>query len=229
MGNLMAPSSGHSPLGTRLRKALAWVLLPGLALGVMLGCGAATSTGAPTVTTFTPGYGNTVQGTEVTIYGTGFSQSLQQVYFGGVAVASAPAADQGVNGVSDTQIVVYVPTAAVTGDITVTTSGGSASSPSEFVVVPALTAAASPASGSTSGQTAVTLTGQGLLGVSQISVTLAGSGVVDVSPEPGATANTLTFKLPTGAQVSSTNQMELLNDYQNQGVPPVAFQYDVTD
>ena len=216
-------STRHSILGPRLRRALAWVILPGLALGVSLGCGPGTSTAAPSISSINPTFGNAASSTTVLVTGSGFSTGLSNVLVGGVA--STPT-----NGAafSDSTLTLNVPAGAITGPVTVVTTGGSASSPEEFVVVPVLTAAATPASGSASGQTLVTLTGQGLLGVSYVSVTLAAGGSINVAPEAATTtANTLNFNLPTGAQVSSTNQMELLNNYGGIATP-VLFQYDVT-
>ena len=237
------PQSGPSPLGIRLRLAAACILLPAMALGVTLGCGPATKASAPTVTTFTPGYGNTLQGTEVTIYGTGFSQGLQQVYFGGAPVTAAPTGSD----IVDTQFTVYVPLAAVTGDITVTTSGGSANSPSEFFVVPALSlnTGSSIVSASTTvtynGNTypaggvgsTVTIQGQGLSGIGPITIKGTGAGgLLTVTPTT-QNANEIIFTIPTGATVDANNgedpnTITINNDYGLTGVAPIAIQFDVT-
>ncbi len=75
----------------------------------------------------TPGSGTV--GTEVTIYGTGFSNTPGQngVRFNGVATAVISA--------TATQLVVKVPAGATTGTIAVVTPSGSATSATSFVVV----------------------------------------------------------------------------------------------
>jgi hypothetical protein len=78
----------------------------------------------PTISSFSPGTG--AAGTAVTINGTNFI-SPSAVRFNGVAAASFT-----VN--STTQIVATVPNGATTGQITVTTDSGTATSPSSFTV-----------------------------------------------------------------------------------------------
>jgi hypothetical protein len=78
----------------------------------------------PRITSFGPGSGPA--GTSVTITGSGFTD-VTTVKFNGVA-ATAPSVD------SDHQITAQVPATASTGRISVTTAGGTAISPTSFVV-----------------------------------------------------------------------------------------------
>jgi hypothetical protein len=80
----------------------------------------------PGITTFAPASGPV--GTQVTITGSGFT-GASKVTFGG-----AKAATYTVN--SGTQITATVPSGATTGNIAVTTAGGSASSRTAFTVTP---------------------------------------------------------------------------------------------
>lgn len=105
---------------------------------------------APTITSFLPSSGE--PGTGVLIGGTNFTGATQ-VAFNGVAAGFV------VN--SSTQLAASVPEGATTGRITVTTPGGTATSATDFVVVlqPPIVAGLDPASGPTSGGTAVLVTG----------------------------------------------------------------------
>jgi len=78
----------------------------------------------PTITSFTPATG--AVGSTVTITGTGFTGTTG-VTFNGVAATTFNAA-------SDTSLTVTVPTGATTGDIVVTTPGGTATSATPFTV-----------------------------------------------------------------------------------------------
>jgi uncharacterized repeat protein (TIGR03803 family) len=80
----------------------------------------------PTILSFSPPSGKV--GTVVTINGTGLTQTTG-VSFGGVAATTFSV-------VSDIQITATVPTGAVTGNIVVTTTGGTATSASTFTVLP---------------------------------------------------------------------------------------------
>ena len=71
------------------------------------------------------------------------------------------------NVVSDSALTFVVPAAAVTGAIAVTTPGGSASSATQFIVSPGILTL-SPATGSASAGTPVTVNGTGLMGITQI-------------------------------------------------------------
>ena len=78
----------------------------------------------PTVASFSPASG--AVGTVVTITGTGLLKTTA-VKFGGVA-ATAFTVD------SDTKVTATVPTGAVTGKISITTTGGAANSATSFTV-----------------------------------------------------------------------------------------------
>lgn len=111
----------------------------------------------PTISGFTPTSGRV--GDVVTLSGTSFV-GVQSVAFGGTG---AP----GFNVLSATSITVPVPASATTGPISVTTSGGSATSTGQFVVTPTASFQLTVAPGSIT----VPATGQGAF---QISV--SGSG-----------------------------------------------------
>jgi|GEM_PF-2999593 len=108
------------------------VLVPAAAstgkLTVVTPSGAGQSTGTfrvlPRIAFFSPGSGPA--GTAVTITGSGFTD-VTQVKFNGISAA-------GVSVDSDHQITTPVPSSATTGRITVTTLGGTAASPTSFVV-----------------------------------------------------------------------------------------------
>ena len=196
METLMMQLPGHSTLGTWLRRARVGVLLPGLALGVILGCGAGTSTTAPTISAISPTYGT--YGTAITVTGTGFSDSLKNVYFDGIGVTTGTYT-------SDTSVTVDVPAAAVTGPISVVTSGGTASFAQEFIVVPSFTSI-TPDTGEV--DTLVTITGYGLEGVSSITITGYSGTILPISK----TANQITFDIPAGATVDQ-DTITLSNSY----------------
>ena len=80
----------------------------------------------PTISSFQPASGPA--GTSVTILGTAFTGAT------GVSFAGTPASSFAVS--SDTQITATVPSGAITGSITVSTPGGTASSTSSFTVTP---------------------------------------------------------------------------------------------
>jgi hypothetical protein len=191
MVNLSQAPSGRSNPGLWSRARFAAVLLPGMALA--LGCaGTNSSSSAPTITSFTPTSGS--YATSVTVTGTGFSSGVTGAAVGGAAVTTAGTVS------GDTSVTFLVPAAAVTGVVSVTTSGGTGSSGTMFVVVPSVTGTASPASGPI--KTLVTLNGYGL-GVPGIaSITLVGPGS-NPTPIPVTivtqTANKITFNIPESA------------------------------
>jgi hypothetical protein len=105
----------------------------------------------PTISAFTPSSG--AAGTLVTITGTNLSNALS-VTFGGVASTI-------ITSDVSTQIVAFVPTGAVTGTISVTTSQGTATSASVFTVSSAQTAPTptiSPDGGTFTSSQTVTIT-----------------------------------------------------------------------
>jgi hypothetical protein len=155
MVNLSQAPSGRSNPGLWSRARFAAVLLPGMALALALGCaGTNSSSSAPTITSFTPTSGSYASTTTVTVTGTGFSAGVTGAAVGGAAVTTAGTVT------GDTTVTFLVPAAAVTGVVSVTTSGGTGSSGTMFVVVPSVTGNASPASGPIN--TPVTVNGYGL-------------------------------------------------------------------
>ncbi|MEU9763747.1 IPT/TIG domain-containing protein [Streptomyces sp. NPDC047987] len=162
----------------------------------------------PTVIGVSPSSGSTSGGTVVTLTGTNFSGATQVRF--GLANASS------FNVLSSTQITAVSPAGSSgTVPVTVTTPGGtSAAVPASYffyVPVPVLTAI-SPSAGPAAGGNTVTLTGQNLLGatdvrfgavlasynvVSSTEISAgppAGSGVVAVTvTTPGGSSNSLTY------------------------------------
>ncbi|MGO9456622.1 MAG: IPT/TIG domain-containing protein, partial [Acidimicrobiales bacterium] len=121
----------------------------------------------PTITSFTPATGSTSGTTTVTITGTGFSGtgfSATAVTFGTVAAKSYTVTS------STTIKAVTKPHVAGTVKITVTTAGGTATSPSDYkyVAPTPIISSFTPVTGSTSGTTTVTITGAGLYGATTV-------------------------------------------------------------
>ena len=161
-----------------------------LALGLLLGCGGTqTSTDAPTITSFTPTSG--LVGSTVTVTGTGFSNGISAVSVGGVEVDSSTGSIT-----SDTKLSFTLPDAAVTGPITITGTGGTATSGTDFIVEPSITSV-SPRTGSASSGTAVTVTGSGLMGITRVTF---GSVEAAITSQ---TANKIVTAVPSGAAVGS--------------------------
>jgi len=169
------------------------VLVSGLALGVLVGCGGTTNGNAPTITSFTPTSGvYTSAGTNVTVNGSGFTTNVTSIYVtvGGVKT------DAGTLN-SDAQLIFPVPAGAVTGPIRVVTNGGTGTSAANFTVTPTLntTTPISPTSGS-AGSTQVTINGWGLEGVTEVQ--FGSSDTVGASEFTSATANAIVFTVPQG-------------------------------
>jgi IPT/TIG domain len=87
---------------------------------------------APTITSFTPTFGPT--GTSVKITGTNFSGTVSGASFTTSSVKFNTTSATTFHVDSATQITATVPTGATTGKITVTTPGGTATSPTDFTV-----------------------------------------------------------------------------------------------
>src|SRR2546425_434290 len=96
--------------------------------GYSITASATTLAGAPTITSFTPSSGPV--GTSVTIGGTSFTGATA-VRFNGVSTSFTV--------ISDTAIQATVPAGATTGPLSVTTPGGTATSPNNFTVTVTLT------------------------------------------------------------------------------------------
>jgi IPT/TIG domain len=166
----------------------------------------------PKLIFFSPTLG--VAGTSVTIAGSGFTD-VSAVKFGGVA-ASSFTVD------SSIQITADVPDAAATGQVSVTTAGGTATSASSLKVPPTITGFAP---GSAAAGSPVTVDGTGFGGVSsvkvngvsasfsvlsrtQLKLTVPGSaatGPITVTTAGGTAASNALFVLPrvTGFSPSS--------------------------
>jgi len=200
--------SGLSKLGSWQRLGMASVLIGGMALG----CGGTSTNTAPTITSFSPGFGGFQLGTTVTVLGTGFSTGLSNVQVGGVTTTQTPNST-----FSDTQLTFTVPAAAATGPVTVETAGGTAYSVGNFVVVPTATTII-PASKTGAAGTLVTVNGYGLLGVSSITMTGPGASTTEVTiPQAStATAQQLTFDIPANA-VNGVYTIALNNPYGTYG------------
>src|SRR5207302_7008263 len=129
-------------------------------LTVVTGAGPGQSAGTfevlPKLTSFTPANGPA--GTSVTIAGSGFTD-VSAVKLNGVA------AGYGVD--SDHQITATVPASATIGKLSVVTAGGTATSLTNFVVVPTITGFAP---GSASAGSPVTVDGTGFGTVTSVKV-----------------------------------------------------------
>jgi autotransporter-associated beta strand protein len=155
---------------------------------------------APTITSFTPTSG--AIGTSVTINGSNFTGATA------VRFNSTPAVTYGV--VNSNQIVATVPVGATTGTIQVVTSGGTATSGSNFIVAPVISSF-TPTSGAVG--TSVTITGTNFTGATAVSFnsTPAVSYVVNSSTQitatipVGTTSGTIQVVTPAGTGTSSTS------------------------
>jgi PKD repeat protein len=162
----------------------------------------------PTVTGVSPDAGPTTGGTLVTVTGTGFTGPTV-VKFGGVA-------GTGLTVLSPTQISVRSPAhAAGTVNITVTTLNGTNANTTTnrftYVLPPAVTAV-SPASGSTSGGTLVTITGTGLATARTVRFDgIAGTGMTVISASritvrsPAHAAGTVNVTVSTAGGTSANS------------------------
>ncbi len=188
------PPRDVPPAGSRIRGRLALALLPGLALALTLACGSAQNgSTAPTITSFSPSSDSANPAdpnlTTITVNGSGFSSGFSSVTIGGVAAPSGTGSI-----LSDSLFTVTLPLAANTGPIAVVTPGGSASSATNFTMVPSI-ATVAPQTGPAG--TPVSLTGYGLNGISQITFTF-GAATPLVANITSQAAQTLTFDVPAG-------------------------------
>ncbi|MFM8311728.1 MAG: IPT/TIG domain-containing protein, partial [Ilumatobacteraceae bacterium] len=111
----------------------------------------------PTVTTFTPLSG--IIGSTVTVNGSNLTGA--SVRFNGTLAVTVTVANNG------NSLTAVVPAGATTGQISVTTTGGTATSTASFVVLPAVNSL-SPATGPVTGSTTVLINGTGFTGVSGV-------------------------------------------------------------
>jgi uncharacterized repeat protein (TIGR03803 family) len=135
----------------------------------------------PTISSISPTSGPI--GTVVTIAGTGLTQTTK-VTIGGVKATAFTVK-------SDSSVTVTIPSACKTGKIAVTTSGGSATSPSTFNVTPTISSF-SPSSGKVG--TIVTITGTGLTQTMGVSFGGVAATAFTVNSDIQVTAT-----VPTGA------------------------------
>ena len=163
---------------------------------------AATFTVTPRILTIPaavlPGAGVTITGTSLT--------SASAVRFGGVAATTFT-----VDG--STQITATVPTAAVSGKITVTTPGGTATSPTDFTVIrPPTVTSFSPASGQVG--TLVTLNGTNLGTATAVTfgnvsvtapITVVSPTSIKVTVPAGALTGRIAVTNPAAGAQSATN------------------------
>ncbi len=163
-----------------------------------------TTSPAPTISSFSPTSGPV--GTSVTIFGSNFT-GVTAVKFGGVSASSFSANPPG------TQITATVPSGAVTGKITVTAAGGTATSATNFTVTttPSISSF-SPTSGPVG--TSVRINGSGFggatavrfNGVSASPFTVNTQGTrIDTKVPSGATTGRITVTTPGGTATSATN------------------------
>jgi len=155
---------------------------------------------APTLVSFLPTSGS--PGAWITLTGTGLA-GTSSVSFNGMAAEF--------NGVTETQVLAKVPSGATTGLIRLTTPGGVAVSPVDFIVLSSgpVLAAFTPASGDPG--TVVTLLGRGFAtarairfnGVLATFTVLADHEATTNVPE-GATTGPITVETPQGIAQSGT-------------------------
>ena len=188
--------------GTRFRQAGLAALLPLLALGCSKN--SSSSSSAPTVTSFSPTTDVSGTGTQIKVYGTGFS-SATGVTICGVTVPSASSnSDNQV--LSDTELEFDLPTVTTTGVISVTGSGGTGSSSQDFIVIPTISSIPAGRVGKN-----VTISGNGLLGVT--GATFTGNGDSYPVTLGTATATTLVITIPSTMTGGVAYELTLANGY----------------
>jgi hypothetical protein len=144
----------------------------------------------PTLTSFTPLLGGS--GTQVVITGTNFMKDATEVKFGVTDTTPDGTAAASVTVDSETQITVTVAAGTPTGNIMLTTPGGTVTSASAFTFVPApVISGFDPAVAGTS--EAVTITGTNLAGATAVVF-----GITDTAPDG------------TAASVSSNTETEII-------------------
>lgn len=156
---------------------------------------------APTISSFTPASGKV--GDLVTLTGTNFTSATEVKFAGTVAVFTV---------VSATSITANVPSGAVTGKISVTTPGGTASSSTVFTVSqpPSITSF-TPTSGAV--RDTVTITGVNLTGASSVmfygdvsaAITSVSATSIVVTVPVGAATGPISVITPSGTAVSDSS------------------------
>lgn len=179
-------------------------IVPGTVLVLLMlsGCGASTSSVG--ITSFSPSGG--MVDTTVTIAGTNFDTTAANntVTFNGTTAV--------VTSSTSTEIVTTVPSGATTGPISVTVNGETATTSSNFIIIPSITSTA-PSSGSV-GST-VTIIGTGFdptkandtvsfNGTEAVVTSAASTWIVTTVPS-GATSGQITITVNGQSAVSSSN------------------------
>jgi hypothetical protein len=196
-----------SRLSVLLRRSL-----PVLALALALGCGGANSSKTTaTITSFSPTSGPV--GTLINVVGTEFNL-VNGASIGGVATPVA-------TNITDTTLTLTVPTAAVTGAVAVSTSGGTTSTVTEFLVQPEITSL-STSTGSASRETPVTIAGSGLMGITSITI---GGAAANITYQ---TANEIIVDVPTAATIGSADGMVCIINM-NYGMTNILSPFTVTN
>jgi uncharacterized repeat protein (TIGR03803 family) len=158
-------------------------------------------TGPPTITGFSPTSG--FPGTAVTINGSGFTGATA-VAFNGVAATSFT-----IN--SNISITATAPPGATTGELSVTTPGGTAFSATDFTVWTLSITSFTPTTGPVN--TTVTINGTGFTGVSSVkfngvaaaSFNVLSSTQLTARVSSAATSGKITVKTPVGTATSATD------------------------
>ena len=152
----------------------------------------------PTITSFSPTSGGA--GTQVTIYGSKFLNATS-VTINGVA------ANYTIK--SDTKITATVPSGATSGKIAVTTPSGTATSATNFKVLPTITSF-SPTSGRA--RTRVIINGNTFLNTKSVTFngvaanfTINSSTKITAGVPAGATSGRIAVTTPSGTATSATN------------------------
>ena len=178
-------------------------LLPLLALG----CSNTTSSSsAPTVTSFSPTTDASGTGTLITVTGTNFSSSITKVTICGVTI-SASASGSAIP--SSTELTFDLPAVTTTGPITVSNSAGTGTSGQDFIVIPTISSITSGRVGSN-----VTISGNGLLGVTSATFTRSSTGdTYQVTNKVSATATALVITIPDSMTGGVASELTLKNSY----------------
>jgi Phosphoesterase family len=183
---------GTQMYGATLSSAVSWT-------GTLVTFKAGTVTPPPEITGFTPTMGP--DRATVMITGTGFTYTTV-LGFNGTGQASFTVS-------GDTQITTTVPAGATSGTLTVTTPGGTATSPSSFTVQPAI-GGFSPTSAPIG--SVVTIVGSGFTAVSNVAFNGSTATVMSatdsqiVATVPAAASNgPLTVTTPGGTATSSAS------------------------
>jgi hypothetical protein len=179
-------------------------LLPLLALG----CSNTTSSStAPTVTSFSPTTDASGTGTLITVTGTNFSSAITTVTICGVTI-SASASGSAIP--SSTELTFDLPAVTTTGPITVSNSAGTGTSGQDFIVIPTISSITSGTVGSN-----VTITGNGLLGVTSVVFTNTSTDETYTATRDTdtATATKLVITIPSNMSNGTAYELTLKNGY----------------